>query len=446
MPRIGRPAAARVAQRGGEAGRRSQARSATVARVPGNDHQVGVGQLGRVRSRTAPRRPGSAPSASRSVKLLISGSRITATRSVSALLAAGRRIATLSAPKATASPRRRGPDRAPRAARPAPAVRSARSSDARPGRQQRRLAAELVHDEPGDQRLVGGRRAAPACRTSTRTRRRGRCRRRRPPAASAARASPMLAMSVARRLISAGLPAPSQMTTSKRARRSASDVERGRRAARPSARGSDSADTSPIGWPTHDTWLERSLPGLSSTGFIAASGSTPAAAACIACARPISAPSRVTIEFSDMFCALNGATFTPERASQRQIPAVTTDLPASLVVPSDQQRAATTDHRPFLGETHAPWREGSTAAVSWLPDHRSPDPSNRTAAVVTSRSLPGDSGGTASDLHRLPALPSTYRASPSQDRPSVKQRAIDHDGRRTVSASRSDAVVDDAAW
>ena len=30
----------------------------------------------------------------------------------------------------------------------------------------------------------------------------------------AARASPMLAMSVSRRLISAGLPAPSQMTTS----------------------------------------------------------------------------------------------------------------------------------------------------------------------------------------------------------------------------------------
>ena len=82
------------------------------------------------------------------------------------------------------------------------------------------------------------------------------------------------------------------------------------------------------------TWLVPSPPGLSSTGFIAASGSMPAAAACMAWARPISAPSRVTTEFSDMFCALNGATLTPRRASQRQIPAVTTLLPASDVVPA----------------------------------------------------------------------------------------------------------------
>jgi hypothetical protein len=82
------------------------------------------------------------------------------------------------------------------------------------------------------------------------------------------------------------------------------------------------------------TWLLRSLPGLSSTGFIAASGSTPAAQACTAWARPISAPSRVTIELFDMFWALNGATFTPRLASQRHRPAVTTLLPASEVVPA----------------------------------------------------------------------------------------------------------------
>lgn len=35
-----------------------------------------------------------------------------------------------------------------------------------------------------------------------------------------------------------------------------------------------------------------------------------------------------------MFCALNGATFTPRRTSQRQMPAVTTLLPASEVVPA----------------------------------------------------------------------------------------------------------------
>jgi hypothetical protein len=73
---------------------------------------------------------------------------------------------------------------------------------------------------------------------------------------------------------------------------------------------------------------------LSSTGFIRASGSIPAAAACMAWARPISAPPAVTNEFSDMFCALNGATFTPERASHRHKPATSTLLPASDAVPA----------------------------------------------------------------------------------------------------------------
>ena len=49
------------------------------------------------------------------------------------------------------------------------------------------------------------------------------------------------------------------------------------------------------------TWLRESVPGLSSTGFIAASGSMPAAWACAAWARPISSPPRVTKELSDMF-------------------------------------------------------------------------------------------------------------------------------------------------
>jgi len=37
-------------------------------------------------------------------------------------------------------------------------------------------------------------------------------------------------------------------------------------------------------------------------------GSTPAAPACAAWARPISPPSTVTAAFSAMFCALKGAT------------------------------------------------------------------------------------------------------------------------------------------
>src|SRR6202035_3243950 len=83
------------------------------------------------------------------------------------------------------------------------------------------------------------------------------------------------------------------------------------------------------------------------TGFIAASGSTPAAAACIAWARPISAPSAVTAEFSAMFCALNGATRTPCLASHRHSPATRTLLPASEEVPA-------TRRAPFTGPRLAP--------------------------------------------------------------------------------------------
>src|SRR5438270_13225388 len=67
---------------------------------------------------------------------------------------------------------------------------------------------------------------------------------------------------------------------------------------------------------------------------MSAVGSMPAAAACMTWARPISAPSAVTKEFSDMFCALNGATLTPCRASQRHSPATSTLLPASDPVPA----------------------------------------------------------------------------------------------------------------
>ena len=149
----------------------------------------------------------------------------------------------------------------------------------------------------------------------------------------AARARPMLATSVGRRLISAGLPAPSQITTSY-SRRSSARLSAATARSRPAWLRYSTASTSPAGWPSSTTWLRRSLPGLSRTGFIRASGSIPAAAACIAWARPISAPPGVTNEFSDMFCALNGATRTPWRASQRQIPAATTLLPASEVVPA----------------------------------------------------------------------------------------------------------------
>src|SRR5258707_6690546 len=71
------------------------------------------------------------------------------------------------------------------------------------------------------------------------------------------------------------------------------------------------ASFSPPAGPRTISWLRVSLPGLSKTGFMTASGSIRHACACAACARPISAPDLVTKEFSDMFCALNGATSAP---------------------------------------------------------------------------------------------------------------------------------------
>src|SRR3954447_1510740 len=95
---------------------------------------------------------------------------------------------------------------------------------------------------------------------------------------------------------------------------------------------------------------------------MAASGSARAAAACMTWARPISAPSAVTIELLLMFCALNGATETPWRTSHRQIPAVTTDLPASDVVPATKNAPLTSPPRRrssgSFAELLCPW-------VSW---------------------------------------------------------------------------------
>src|SRR5215211_351502 len=88
------------------------------------------------------------------------------------------------------------------------------------------------------------------------------------------------------------------------------------------------------GLPRTTTCVVRSAEGLSRIGFMATSGSTIAAEAWEAWARPISAPSRVTKELSAMFWALNGATLTPSRASQRQMPATTTLFPASEWVPA----------------------------------------------------------------------------------------------------------------
>ena len=55
-----------------------------------------------------------------------------------------------------------------------------------------------------------------------------------------------------------------------------------------------------------------------------------------------------------MFCALNGATRTPRRASTRQSPVTTSDLPASEDVPATSRpvaRASVGTGRVYGGET-----------------------------------------------------------------------------------------------
>ena len=73
--------------------------------------------------------------------------------------------------------------------------------------------------------------------------------------------------------------------------------------------------------------------GFIRIGFISADGSSPAAAACTTCARPISSPSAVTKELSAMFWDLKGATRKPSCRSTRRIPAVSMVLPAPDMVP-----------------------------------------------------------------------------------------------------------------
>ena len=117
---------------------------------------------------------------------------------------------------------------------------------------------------------------------------------------SAATANPILAISPARRLTSAGLPAPSTITRSA-SRPTISKLS--------STRGSSSALCDPYSrarmLPKRLPWTITcdpvSLSGFSSTGFICTDVSARHPRACIACARPISPPSAVTAALFDMF-------------------------------------------------------------------------------------------------------------------------------------------------
>ena len=149
---------------------------------------------------------------------------------------------------------------------------------------------------------------------------------------SAASANPIFAMSPSRRLISAGLPAPSTRTRSAAsARREKEPRIAGNRlgASRrysPAPAARQTRPCSTICAPLSDC-------GFNSTGFMSVTGAVPQARACNACARPISPPSAVTAALFDMFCGLNGRTRSPCRVKARANPASSSDLPTSDPVP-----------------------------------------------------------------------------------------------------------------
>ena len=142
----------------------------------------------------------------------------------------------------------------------------------------------------------------------------------------------MFTMSCLLRFTSPGLPAPSMTIASYSAAR---ESKASFAAAKGGFRSRVYSQNSrfPTGFPRTITWEPVSLLGLSRTGFIRTSGSIRQAWAWTTCARPISPPSRVTKELSDMFCALNGATRRPSWRRIRQSAAARTLLPAFEPVP-----------------------------------------------------------------------------------------------------------------
>src|SRR5262249_52416 len=98
-----------------------------------------------------------------------------------------------------------------------------------------------------------------------------------------------------------------------------------------------------------------------------------------------------TTEFSDMFCALNGATLTPRRASQRQIPAVTALLPASDAVPATS--SPFTASAPQRRRPAALSRRPPPSVPAHPPLHPLPPPAPPTRAPSTASAPPSPRPG-----------------------------------------------------
>jgi hypothetical protein len=216
IPSTGRPQAARSVMAAAMPVSRSQPRSLTVARLPGRITRSAPARWPGVVTRSTAT-PGSAARGSRSVTLDIRGSRTTAIRRMSAptgcSISCGR--VSRSRESSASSHRSRRQGSTPYVGRPV-----IDASMSRPGASSRRSPRNLLTMNPAISRWSAGSSTASVPniaassppRSMSPTTTTGR---------AAARARPIFARSRPRRLISAGLPAPSQMTTSKRRRRSA---------------------------------------------------------------------------------------------------------------------------------------------------------------------------------------------------------------------------------
>ena len=259
----------------------------------GQHHQVGVGELAPARSRSAPARPARRPARRRRWRWRSAAAGPPRPAATSAPRGGAGRPEHAVRARRRASPRRRA--RAVRTSGSTPSVGrpvSARSMSS-PGSSSAGSPRNLLIDEAGDPAPGPRRRAAASVPNSAANT---------PPRSmspttitgrSAARARPMLTMSVGPQVDlgrAAGALADHHVVACAAGR---PGVARRRPEQRGLALPVVRARSTVADRPARARPPElRSLPGLSSTGLIATLGSSPHAPACIAWARPISPPSR----------------------------------------------------------------------------------------------------------------------------------------------------------
>ena len=264
--------------------------SVTVALVPGTTIRSGSPRLPAVVTSRTPT-PGSTASASRSVALATRGSWMAAT-STRSPPGTGRVAGEGRGPDSASESSASSPSPSTQGSTPTVGTRQRRSSSSRPGARRAGSPRNLLITNPRTSLRYsrGSSSTVPYSEANT------------PPLSMsptttagrrASAATRRLTMSWSSRLTSAGLPAPSQTTTSKRERRSARHSSTSW--SRPGlASWYPTASMWASGLPITTTWLVRSPVGLRRIGFMATSGSTPAARACTPWARPISCPAAVT--------------------------------------------------------------------------------------------------------------------------------------------------------